>query len=247
MILTFKDLIEPLTLEEFHKEYHRKNFCIIKGNAFRKHFFGNIITWKQLSDYINNDRGVSGLQAIIPGPNVAAKGKQTVVPPIKKLCMEKYNLHKKKRPSWSKEHYYEKDYLHEIWEKNGSIILTKASLLTPNISDIASAIETYFKGAADAHFYCSRAKDGLSFPFHRDTDDNWLVHASGTVRWIVNNSLKNIEGDTTEFDLTVGDLLYIPSKTDHRAIAQSRRISISVPLIERGVPKPLDRKYYDFT
>ena len=247
MILTFKDLIEPLTLEEFHKEYHRKKFCIIKGNAFRKHFFGNIITWKQLSDYINNDRAVSGLQAITSGPDVFARGRKAVVPVTKKLCMEKYNLHKKRRPSWSKEHYYEKDYLHEIWKKNGSIILTKASLLTPNISAIASAIETYFKGAADAHFYCSRAKDAVSFPFHRDTDDNWLVHASGTVRWIVNNSLKNIEGDTTEFDLTVGDLLYIPSKTDHRAMAQSRRISISIPLIERGSIKPLDRKYYDFT
>jgi len=57
----------------------------------------------------------------------------------------------------------------------------------------------------------------------------------------------DIEGDTTEFDLTVGDLLYIPSKTDHRAMAQSRRISISIPLIERGSIKPLDRKYYDFT
>jgi len=250
--MIFKDLIEPLTLEEFHKKYHRKNFCIIKGNTFRRWFFGNIITWKELSDYINNDRAVSGLQAIIPGPSIVARGRQTVIPkdyaiPLtKKLCMEKYNLHKKKRPSWSKEHYYEKDYLHKIWENNGSIILTKASLLTPNISAIAGAIETYFGGAADAHFYCSKAKDGLSFPFHRDTDDNFLIHASGTVRWIVHNSLENIQGDTSTFDLTVGDMLYIPSKTEHRAIAQSRRISISVPLIERGIPKPLDRKHYNF-
>tara|TARA_Y100001951_G_C11289125_1_gene270920 strand:- start:1066 stop:1809 length:744 start_codon:yes stop_codon:yes gene_type:complete len=247
MTLTWKDLIEPLTLEEFHEEYHRKKFCIIKGNPFRKRFFEAIITWKELSDYINNDRAVSGLQAIVPGPAIAARGSKTVTPPSKKLCMEKYNLHKKKRPSWSKEHYYEKDYLHKIWEDNGSIILTKASLLTPNISAIAGAIETHFGGAADAHFYCSKAKDGLSFPFHRDTDDNFLIHASGTVRWIVHNSLENIQGDTSTFDLTVGDMLYIPSKTEHRAIAQSRRISISVPLIERGIPKTLDRKYYNFT
>ena len=247
MTLTWKDLIEPLTLEEFHKEYHRKKFCIIKGNAFRKHFFGNIITWKQLSDYINNERAVSGLQAIIPGPLWMQQGENSGIPPSKKLCMEKFNLHKKKRPTWSKKHYYEKDYLHEIWEKNGSIILTKASILTPAISNIANAIETYFGGAADAHFYCSRAKDAKSFPKHRDTDDNFLVHAYGTVRWTVNNSLKNIEEDTSTFDLTVGDLLYIPSKTDHSAVAQSRRISISVPLMERNSPKSLDRKYYDFT
>lgn len=233
MTLTWKELIEPLTLEEFHEKYHRKKFCVIKGNPFRKRFFENIITWKEFSDYINNDRAVSGLQAILPNG--------------KKLCMEKYNLHKKKRPSWSKEHFYEKDYLFKIWKDNGSIILTKASLLTPNISAIAGAIETHFGGAADAHFYCSRAKNGKSFPKHRDTDDNFLIHASGTVRWTVNNSLNNIEGDTTEFDLTVGDMLYIPSKTDHSAVAQSRRISISVPLIERGIPKTLDREYYNFS
>ena len=82
---------------------------------------------------------------------------------------------------------------------------------------------------------------------HSGYFDTTQICYQGTVRWIVNNSLENVEGDTTEFDLTVGDLLYIPSKLEHRAIAQSRRISISVPLIERGMTKPLDREYYDFS
>ena len=50
MTLTWKELIEPLTLEEFHEKYHRKKFCVIKGNPFRKRFFENIITWKEFSD-----------------------------------------------------------------------------------------------------------------------------------------------------------------------------------------------------
>ena len=232
--MKFEQLIEPLTLHEFHTKYHRKKFCIIKGNPYRKGLFENIISWSEFSDYINNDRAVSGLQAILPGG--------------KKLCMEKYNLYRKKKPAWAKKDaYYDKEYLHKIWRDNGSIILTKASLLTPGISTIAGTIESYFGGAADAHFYCSRAKDAYSFPFHRDSDDNWLVHAYGTVRWTVNNSLANIPDDTTEFDLTVGDLLYIPTGLEHKAVAQSRRISISVPLMERFGSKPVNRNYYDFS
>jgi len=230
--MKFEDLIYPMTLDEFHTKYHRKKYCIIKRNEFRHRFFESIITWRELSDYINNDRAVSGIQAILPGD--------------KKLCMEKYNLYKGRKPSWSREHYFDKAYLHKIWNNNGSIILTKASQLTPNISAIAGAIETYFNGAADAHFYCSRGKEGISFPFHRDNDDNWLVHAYGGVKWTVNNSLANLPDDFSEFDLTVGDLLYIPKGLVHKAQAQTRRISISVPLLENHAPKPLDRVYYDF-
>ena len=87
----------------------------------------------------------------------------------------------------------------------------------------------------------------LPFVSTRDSDDNWLVHAYGTVRWTVNNSLANIPDDTTEFDLTVGDLLYIPTGLEHKAVAQSRRISISVPLMERFGSKPVNRNYYDFS
>ena len=231
--MKFEDLIYPMTLDEFHTKYHRKKFCVIKGNAWRKNLFTKIITWEEFSTYINNDRAVSGLQAILPGG--------------KKLCMEKDNLYKHRKPNWSKEFYYEKEYLYRIWRDNGSIILTKASLLTKEISAIASAIEKYFEGAADAHFYCSRAKDGWSFPSHRDNDDNWLVHAHGTVRWTVNNSLSNLPEEYTEFDLTAGDLLYIPKGLVHKAVAQTRRISISVPLIEATEAKPLDRKEYDFS
>ena len=60
-------------------------------------------------------------------------------------------------------------------------------------------------------------------------------------------SLSNLPDDYTEFDLTAGDLLYIPKGLVHKAVAQTRRISISVPLIEDTEAKPLDRKEYDFS
>ena len=69
----------------------------------KSYLFENIISWSEFSDYINNDRAVSGLQAILPGG--------------KKLCMEKYNLYRKKKPAWAKKDaYYDKEYLQKIMQ-----------------------------------------------------------------------------------------------------------------------------------
>tara|TARA_R100000655_G_scaffold4403_1_gene14136 strand:+ start:1723 stop:2421 length:699 start_codon:yes stop_codon:yes gene_type:complete len=232
-MFTFEELIEPLPLDDFYNIYYKKRSCVIKGNDFRKDLFSKIITWQKFSRYINNDRAVSGLQAILPDG--------------RKLCMEKLNLYKSKKPAWCKKDYYEKKFLHDIWNNHGSIILTKASLLTPEISSIAGAIEEHFGGAADAHFYCSYSEKSNSFKEHADLDDNFLVHANGSVRWTVYNSLENKEDDITEHDLTVGDLLYIPKGLKHKAIPLSKRISISVPLNQGITAKPLDRTVYDFS
>lgn len=232
-MLTFEELINPLSIDDFYNIYHKKRWCVIPVNDFRRDLFSKIITWKKFSSYINNDRAVSGLQAILPDG--------------RKLCMEKWNLFKSKKPTWCKKHYYEKKYLHEIWTNHGSIILTKASQLTPEISNIARTVEEHFGGAADAHFYCSYSEKSHSFKAHADLDDNFLVHAYGSVRWTVNNTLENKQGDTTEFDLTVGNLLYIPKGLIHKAEPLSKRISISVPLAEGISIKPLDRTFYDFS
>jgi len=163
--------------------------------------------------------------------------------------MEKDNLHKRDIPAWSKKDYFEKKYLHEIWKNHGSIILTKASLLTPGISNIAGAIEKQFGGACDAHFYCSKSSRARSFHPHTDQDDNFLVHCHGTVRWTVANNFDGGNKSASVFDLTVGDMLYIPKGLGHYAEPLSKRISISVPLLE-SVKKnviPIDRKRYDFS
>ena len=81
-MLTFEDLLNPLSLDEFYDIYYKKRWCVIKGNDFRKDLFSKIITWQKFSRYINNDRAVSGLQAILPDG--------------RKLCMEKWNLFKSK-------------------------------------------------------------------------------------------------------------------------------------------------------
>ena len=236
-MLDFADLIAPMTVVEFEEKHRGKAFAVFPRTEARTELFDNIIDWQQFSSYINNDRATAGMQAItLDG---------------RKLCMEKGTLERESRPNWSRKDYYEKKYLHEIWTQGGSLIMTKASLLTSRISAIAGAIERYYMGAADAHFYCSGMPNASTFSAHIDFDDNFLVHAQGDVSWEVYNSFENDDGDFTSLDLTVGDLLYIPKGVKHRAIPKTKRISISVPVAERrpneGSLKPQDREYYDFT
>lgn len=254
---TFEDLIYPMTARVFDETVKGKKPFVFKGNSFKKHFFENIVTWEQFSNYIANDRAVSGLQVVTP------EGK--------KLCMEKGNLYTNTKPSWSKQDRYEKKYVYELWQKGSSIILPKASMFSPNISAIGNAIEAKYLGvsAADAHFYCSPRKDARSFDCHSDTDDNFLVHAIGEVRWQVYNirnkleiselgirkqigkparSEEELKNETPIIDevLTVGDVLYIPGGFFHKATPQTARISISVPILESRKEYPIDRNYYDF-
>ena len=236
-MIEFADLIAPMTIVEFEEKHRSKSFAVFPRNDARTELFDNIIGWQEFSNYINNDRAVAGMQAItLDG---------------RKLCMERGNLERESRPNWSRKDYYEKKYLHEIWTQGGSLILTKASLLTSRINAIAGAVERYYMGAADAHFYCSGEPNASTFPFHIDHDDNFLVHAQGDVGWEVANSFENDDDDVTSLDLTVGDLLYIPKGIMHRAIPKTKRISISVPVSERrpneGALKTQDRKQYDFT
>lgn len=255
---TFEDLISPMRTEVFDNSVKGIKPMVFRANSFKKSLFGGIITWQQFSDYINNDRAVAGLQVIKPD--------QT------KLCMEKNNLHRDTRPSWGKKDRYEKKYVHELWNSGSSIILTKASMLSPNLSAVANAIEQHYKHrtAADAHLYCSPNADAKSFPCHADMDDNYLVHAIGDVHWKVYNTFvkhtvdekgrkvfegrmilsKEEEAQLTpiiDTVLTVGDLLYIPAGMFHTAVPAGPRISISVPVFESRREYPLDRNYYDFT
>jgi hypothetical protein len=237
-MIDFADLIAPMTIVEFEEKHRGKNFVVFPRNDARTELFDNIIDWQQFSSYLNNDRATAGMQAItLDG---------------RKLCMERGTLERESRPNWCRKDYYEKKYLYDLWMEGASLIMTKASLLTPRISMIAGAIERYYMGAADAHFYCSGHNHGSpTFPFHIDYDDNFLVHAEGDVSWDISNSFENDEGDFTSIDLTMGDLLYIPKGIMHRALPKTKRISISVPVAERkpneGPLKTQDRTYYDFT
>ena len=252
---TWEDLIAPMTDEAFMSTVKGKKALVIRGDSFKKNFFSNITSWEQISQYVANDRASAGLQVITP------KGD--------KLCMEKGNCHNRPQPAWTKNDWYDKQLVGKMWGEGGSIILTKASMMSPNMSAVGNALEARFKNsAADAHFYCSGKKNAVSFETHADQDDNFLVHAIGKVHWKVYNVFARSEivagrkKFTTRLTMTdkeaskytpvidtilePGDLLYIPSGMFHKATPASARVSISVPLMENAGKRPIDRDYYDF-
>lgn len=259
-MITFEELIYPMTDEVFNTTVKGKKPMVFRATDKKKNVFGNIVTWKQFSDYINNDRAVAGLQVIQPDRT--------------KLCMERGNLHRDPQPSWTPKRRFERKYLHELWNGGSSIILTKASMFSREISAIGGALEARYPGttAADAHFYCSPNSRARSFECHCDRDDNYLVHAIGKVHWkvydkripwrinpesgriqLADGPIGLSEAEEAQLEpiidtvLGVGDLLYIPAGVYHRAVPVGPRISISVPLMESRKEYPLDREYYDFS
>lgn len=251
----FEDLIAPMTIEAFRSTVKNKKPIVIRKNNFKEHFFSNITTWSDISKYVANDRASSGLQMIKPDGT--------------KLCKERNNLHTKPIPAWTAKDWYDKDMVKDIWLEGGSMILTKASMMSPNMSAISACLEQEFKNsAADAHFYCSPKKNAVSFESHADQDDNFLVHAIGSVHWKVYDVFarsETVEGrkkftsrltmtdkEASKFNTIIdtilhpGDLLYIPSGMFHKAVPETARVSISVPLQENTSSLPINRNYFDF-
>jgi ribosomal protein L16 Arg81 hydroxylase len=256
--MNFEELIAPITVDEFVNEYKGKKPFISRATTRRKKYFSDIISWKKFSEYLSNDRAVSGLQVIVPHKDRAVK-----------MCMEKsednYLKPKDSRLIWRRDDYwYDPKRLQTLWYKNNaSIILTKAGKLTPNINSICYGFETGYSQienaqcAADAHFYCSQSSDSVSFECHADALDNFLIHSIGRVRWKVYSLFTDgkktrltdeEESKYTPFMdeiLSEGDVLYIPKGLFHRAYAVGPRISISVQVATKA--KPIDRTWYDFT
>lgn len=251
-MLKFADLIYPLSEDEFFSEYLGKKCFVSKcNNEYRKQYFENIVTWDKITEYLNNDRAVSGLQLIDQNH--------------RKHCMEQGELEgpNENIPHWCRDTYYDRKLVWKRWHNGESMILTKASNLTKNMSAIANSIETAYNRhyerpcATDAHLYCSASADSKSFHCHADSTENFLIHAIGSVHWKVYPVIsakggklpdeeKKRHKPTIDQVLTVGDVLYVPKRMCHEAIAVGERVSISFPTLVQGKRRALDRNYYDF-
>lgn len=134
-----------------------------------------------------------------------------------------------------------------------SLVLLGASRLSRDINDICCIVEDQFNGtSSDVHVYCGLS-NSKSFMAHYDFAHNIILHQHGKCYWKIykqiskdRNELPNIDGKLLdvefEFFAEPGDFIYIPMLKYHECIPLSKRISLSIPIVNSH--NKINRKWH---
>ena len=233
----------PLSLSDLRQHYDEKRCLVLEGKSNK---FSNLITpadiERRLNDGCNANVFVQTIKDGVRLPRVESN-----------CCWTPASLHKT-------------EFLRDL-EDGLSFMMANSSQINPQIAQLVTEIETYFTEEAmhaDVHLYVSTDASGKSYAAHRDVPQHKiLLQSTGTTHWqifepndrpIPDNlrALSAEEQDTylhtvAEFDLTQGDLLYMPPGTFHRVVSVAGpRISISIPFYSMESASPMDRTFIPF-
>ncbi len=133
-----------------------------------------------------------------------------------------------------------------------------SSRVNRNINMICSELENIFDGSAvDAHIYFTLA-DILEggFGIHWDFSHNLIVQVEGSTRFLLwdyyaDESETERVSESLPVDpvydvvLNPGDAVFVPLRSYHRALSQSKRLSVSFPIsLNENLP-PQDRHWIE--
>lgn len=118
------------------------------------------------------------------------------------------------------------------FESGATIVLRGVEQQIPSASELCRALATEFGSTAIGHLFLT-PKDAQGYGWHRDGDDNFVVQllgaktfetAPGRIRDSDRGRLLDTEkslgeSDIERFDLTPGDVLYLPPGCPHRAMS----------------------------
>ncbi len=268
-IRSLADLLAPVSVEEFYKEYLGRKPLHIRGAADK---FAAIMSWPSLTSILNQS-GVwspATLQlmmdtAVVPPPDYCRpgrnrEGQQGLVSDLAKVR------------SWLR--------------RGASLVLNNIDSLTPGLRHLAAVLANETGGATQINLYCSwRAHP--AFAVHFDTHDVFALHIEGRKGWriyqryfeapINHPTFKNLDRAFHEqhkgavsqhVDMQPGDLLYIPRGYYHDAIALDRNSmhlalavipvigmdlitalfesAVTDPFFRQGIPHPVMAGEADF-
>ena len=205
--ITLKEILSPIDINTFFKEYWGKKHLVIRRNKFN-----NLYTFKDLNNYLNRVPDVKSLQIL----NYDNKNTR--------WCLDKVHNGKLKLPMLKRS-----DIFH-IWNNVGkSFVLPFSEYQKKDLVDILFQFERYF-GHGQANVYASPKKGSKSFPAHADSTENFLFHTEGQVKWTIYKEFSpgKPKEILEEFILEAGDLLYIPQYQYHKVDTIGPRILISV-------------------
>ena len=212
--MQIEEILDPISFKEFRKEYQGRKFFYVKTK--NKDRFSHLYSWEMFDRYLNDYRNVNNLSVIDPPVNVVSKREDNV------FRKGEDDLLKKKKNAF---HY---------WREGCSFVLPFAEYQNEAMVEVCETME-FMYGDGQANIYCSPTAESKSFPPHVDSTENFLIHIDGKIKWTIYKDFWDAKRTKKEHELTVaeefelseGDLLYLPKGQYHKAISLSQRISIS--------------------
>ena len=219
--IRFKDIIAPITEEEFFRVYHNKKPLHIPGDENK---FRTVMNWSQLNKILN-------MTSIWSSKSMTMVLDRKVLAPAEFCSMGiDHSQNSTLMPAPEK--------VTELLKKGASVGLNDIDALTPELRDVADAFEEALNVKAQSNLYCSWHQR-QAFVSHFDTHDVYAMHFEGTKEWRIYNkpeefpirhprfsrSDEQFLAERGEIDMEItmrpGDLLYIPRGFYHDALASS--------------------------
>ncbi len=241
-ILTFREILSPVTAEDFFDRFAGRRHLHVPGNPEK---FARVFSWDAMSDLLSTLELWSerSMKMVVDGrqlapqefcrPALTREGRETLQPDPKRVG----------------------DYL----RKGATVVLDFIESLTTELASIAATIEIVTGGPVAGNAYCSwQAHPG--FGSHFDTMDVYAFHISGTKTWRLYEGQAEGAAAIPGFDcgsipperrelakgriaeeitMRPGDLLYVPRGQYHDALATSEA-SLHVSF---GVTEPIGQDF----
>jgi ribosomal protein L16 Arg81 hydroxylase len=120
--------------------------------------------------------------------------------------------------------------LYQQFADGGTIVFNQLEGFIPPLADLCRSLERDLSTRFQCNIYCTPS-NAQGFPTHYDSHDVFILQIHGTKRWILYNTPVELpfkgqpfrrdetpKGDVTaEFDLSPGDVLYLPRGVMHDA------------------------------
>lgn len=221
-ITTFRQLIAPITPEQFFEEYYDKKALYIPGNVEK---VANICSWEHINELLQMTTNWSdkNLKIVIDT--------NTVQPST--FCERSYNRDRipTLRP--------QPDLVAQLFEQGATVVLDLMETMNPGIRSATEAIQMATGYRVSCNAYSSR-KQRKAFAAHFDSTDVFALHIEGTKSWRLykgrfenpldrpgfnsgsfsSDSIETAKGDLLmEIEMKPGDMLYLPKGVYHDALA----------------------------
>ena len=202
---------------------------------FEKDYCPDLLSWKELSDLVNQTQLMTQQRIKVNFPEEYAKSLSW---PKTRWCLDDTSV-----PAV---------ILKDIIERY-VCYFREMSRSTKKINDFAKSIEDKYNMPTDAHIYTCKNLD-IEHPFgiHYDDSHNIIVQCEGETNFKVWDIIKDKDQpqsnmsitDTPllDVDMKPGDAIWIPKSYPHLATSHTPRMSVSFPFIREHKDEPIQNR-----